>query len=153
MELTMTEAKINSRKTEITRNYISHLLEQLTLDYQKTKSERKQIADRFPVSEEEFSVLEEIELLTVDIRGYASQIQARGWIEKEEEAINRLQNIGVFDVAAIAEFYFTTKVDYQQIKAYLRMLDYLRLVMIEYLRSLSVPYSPVGHSRKGVSHC
>ena len=135
----MTEAKINSRNTEITRNYISHLLEQLTVDYQNTKLERKQIADRFPVSEEEFSVLEEIELLTVDIRGYASQIQARGWIEKEQEAINRLQNIGVFDVPAIAEFYFTTKVDYQQIKAYLRMLDYLRLVMIEYLRSRSVP--------------
>ncbi|MCL1464734.1 hypothetical protein [Argonema galeatum] len=130
----MTEAKINTQNTEITRNYISHLLEQLTVDYQNTKAERKQIASLSPVSEEEFSVLEEIELLTVDIRGYASQIQARGWIDKEQEAIERLQNIRVFDGGAIAQFNFTTKVDYQQIKAYLRMLDYLRLLMIEYLR-------------------
>ncbi|NEP56123.1 MAG: hypothetical protein F6K31_03740 [Symploca sp. SIO2G7] len=76
---------------------------QLNVDYQNTKQERKQIAALAPASEEEFTVLEEIELLTSDIRSYANQIQTRGWIENEQEAIKRLQMMGIFDVPAIAK--------------------------------------------------
>jgi len=83
-----------------------------------------------------FTVLEEIELLTSDIRGYAHQIQARGWVENEQQAIERLQNMGVFDVPALAKFYFSTDGGYQQMKAYIRMLDYLRLLILEYLCSV-----------------
>jgi hypothetical protein len=135
MELMMTESILNYQKNEMARNYIADLLEQLTVDYKNTKVERKKIASLSPASDEEFTVLEEIELLTVDIRGYASQIQARGWIENEQEAIERLQTMGVFDIPAIAQFYFSTKVEFEQIKAYIRVLDYLRLLMLEYLRS------------------
>lgn len=90
------------------RYFITHLLEQLTVDYKNTKQERQEIASLSPASEEEFTILEEIDLLTSDIRSYASQIQARGWIENEQEAIERLQMMRVFDVPAIAQFYFTT---------------------------------------------
>ena len=131
----MTEATRITQNPEITRNYINHLLKQLTVDYQNTKQERKEIASLPPASDEDFTVLEEIELLTSDIRGYASQIQARGWIENEQEAIERLQTMRVFDVPALAQFYFTTDGDYQHMKAYIRMLDYLRLLILEYLRS------------------
>ena len=130
----MTEATHITKNTEVTRNYINHLLQQLTIDYQNTKQERKEIAALFPVSDEDFTVLEEIELLTSDIRGYASQIQARGSIENEQEAIERLQTIRVFNVPAIAQFYFTTNTDYLHMKAYIRMLDYLRLLILEHLR-------------------
>ena len=129
----MTEATLNTQNPEITRNYITLLLEKLTLDYQNTKKERKEIASLFPV-DQEFSLLEEIELLTVDIRGFASQIQARGWIENEQQAIKRLQAMRVFDIPTLAQFYFTIKnKDYEQMKAYIRSLDYLRLLIIEYL--------------------
>ncbi len=131
----MTEATRITQNPEITRNYINHLLKQLTVDYQNTKQERKEIASLSPASEEEFTILEEIDLLTSDIRGYASQIQARAWIENEQEAIERLQTMRVFDVPAIAQFYFTTHAGYMQMKAYIRMLDYLRLLILEYLRS------------------
>ena len=117
------------------RYLITHLLKQLTVDYKNTKQERQEIASLSPASEEEFTILEEIELLTSDIRGYASQIQARGSIENEQEVIERLQTMRVFDVPAIAQFYFTTDGDYTQMKAYIRMLDYLRLLILEYLRS------------------
>jgi hypothetical protein len=40
----MTEATFNTRNDEITRNYITHLLELLSVDYQNTKQERKEIA-------------------------------------------------------------------------------------------------------------
>jgi hypothetical protein len=132
-ELMMSEATHTTKNSEITRNYINHLLQQLTIDYQNTKQERKEIAALFPASDEEFTVLEEIELLTSDIRGYASQIQARGSIQNEQEAIERLQTIRVFDVPVIAQLYFTTNSDYPHLKAYIRMLDYLRLLILEYL--------------------
>ncbi len=130
----MTEAMLNTQSAEITRNYISHLLNELTVNYQNSKRERKEIVSLPPNSDEEFTVLEEIELLTVDIRGYASQIQARGWIENEPEAIERLQAMRVFNVPAIARIYFAVDGDYSQIKAYIRMLDYLRLLTLEYLQ-------------------
>lgn len=131
----MTEATHITQNHEVTRNYINHLLKQLSVNYQNTKQERKEIASLSPASEEEFTVLEEIELLTSDIRGYASQIQARGWIDNEREAIERLQTMRVFDVPAIAQFYFTSDGDYMHMKAYIRMLDYLRLLILEYIHS------------------
>ena len=131
----MTEATHITKNAEVTKNYIHHLLQQLIDDYQTTKQERKDIAALSPASDEDFTVLEEIELLTSDIRGYASQIQAQGSIENEQEAIERLQTMRVFDVPAIAQLYFTTNADYLHLKAYIRMLDYLRLLILEYLRT------------------
>ena len=131
----MTEATQITKNAEVTKNYIHQLLQQLTVDYQNTKQERREIASLFPASDEDFTVLEEIELLTSDIRGYASQVQARGSIENEQEVIERLQTMRVFDVPAIARVYFTTDGDYLHIKGYIRMLDYLRLLILEYLRT------------------
>jgi hypothetical protein len=130
----MTKATLNTQNPEIKRNYIIEMLEQLTVDYQNTKQERKEVAALDANFEEEFTVLEEIELLTVDIRGYASQIKTRGWIENEQQAINQLKNMRLFDVPAIAQFYLTTGREYRRIKAYMQMLDYLRLLIIEYLQ-------------------
>ena len=129
----MTEATINVQKKESIRNYIAHLLEQLAVDYKNTKSERKQIAEILPDNESEFTVLEEIELLTVNIRGYASQIQAQGWVEKAQSVIEQLQNMQFFSIPTIAKFYWITSGEYPQLKAYIRTLDYLRLLIIEYL--------------------
>ncbi|MGA9382104.1 MAG: hypothetical protein WBV73_25370 [Phormidium sp.] len=132
----MTEATFNTKNPEITKNYIIDLLEQLTVDYQNTKEERQKIATVFPVAEEEFTVLEELELLTVNIRGYASQIKAQGRIKNEQEAIEQLKTMRVFDVETIAKFYLTTNEEYKKTKAYIRMLDYLRLLILEYLINL-----------------
>ncbi|MBU7585955.1 MAG: hypothetical protein KAF91_24285 [Nostoc sp. TH1S01] len=130
----MTEATLNTQNPEIKRNYIVQLLEQLNQDYRNTRQERKEIATIYSTSEEDFTILEEIELLTVDIRGYASQIQVRGWIDNKQQAIEYLQNMRVFDIPTIAQFYFANPQAYLQIKSYLRMLDYLRLLIIEYLQ-------------------
>ncbi len=132
----MTKATLNLQRYQLTRNSISYLLEQLILDYQKTKQERQEIAVKFPASDEEFTVLEEIELLTVNLRGYASQIQARGWIDNEKETIESLQSMQILAIASIAKLYFETKEEYPKIKAYLQKLDYLRLLILECLRSL-----------------
>lgn len=130
----MTEAALNTHNPEIKRDYIVQLLEELSQDYRNTKQERKEITTLYLTSEEDFSLLEEIELLTVDIRGYAGQIQIRGWIENKQQAIDKLQNLRVFEIPVIAKFYFANPKAYRQIKAYLQMLDYLRLLIIEYLQ-------------------
>ena len=121
-------------KLAIQQDIIVQLLAQLTVDYQKTKSERKEIAHSYLGTEEELSFLEEIELVTVSIRGYASQIEHRAGVENREEAIANLHQLRVFDRSAIAEFYAETRSGYLQMRSYIRMLDYLRLLVLEYLQ-------------------
>lgn len=121
-------------KLAIQQDIIVQLLAQLNVEYQKTKSERKEIAHNYLGTEEEFSFLEELELVTVSIRGYASQIEAGGGVENREEAIANLHQLRVFDRSAIAEFYAETRSGYLQMRSYIRMLDYLRLLVLEYLQ-------------------
>lgn len=121
-------------KLAIQQDIIVQLLAQLNVEYQKTKSERKEIAQSYLGSEEEFSFLEELELVTVSIRGYASQIERRAGVENREEAIASLHQLRVFDRSAIAEFYAETRSGYLQMRSYIRMLDYLRLLILEYLQ-------------------
>ncbi|MTJ16742.1 MULTISPECIES: hypothetical protein [unclassified Dolichospermum] len=130
----MTEAVLDQQ--EVTKRNISQLLSQLTNIYQNTRSERKEIVTQFPPDDEEFSLLEEIELLTVNLRGYASQIAATGQIVNKEQVISQLQTMRVFSVSPIDKFYFSNNGKYEQIKNYIRMLDYLRLLLLEYLQSL-----------------
>lgn len=121
-------------KLAIQQDIIVQLLAQLNIEYQKTKSERKEIAHSYVFSEEEFSFLEELELVTVRIRGYASQIESSAGVENREQAIADLHRLRVFDRSAIAQFYAETRSGYLQMRSYIRMLDYLRLLVLEYLQ-------------------
>lgn len=129
----MTSTTLNIQNPEVIKSYITLLLKQLTIDYINTKEEQKKIASLPLTSDEEFTVLEEIELLTVDIRGYASQIQVAGSIENRQLAIERLHCMRVTDIPIIAQFYLEANDDYPQMKAYIRMLDYMRSLILEYL--------------------
>lgn len=128
----MSEAVLKER--EATKTYIMHLLDEIKLAYQNNQRERKEIVADFRPSNEEFYLLEEIELLTVSLRGYANQIQAQGWILNETQAIEQLRSMRVFRIPVIVQFYFGSNGNYEQMKAYIRMLDYLRLLMLEYLQ-------------------
>lgn len=128
----MTEAILNEQ--ELTKKNIVQLLEQLTNVYQATRIERQEISIQFPPENEEFSVLEELELLTVNLRGYASQFQSTGRIVNKDHVIEQLQAMRVLNVPQIASFYFGSNGNYEQIKSYIRTLDYLRLLLLEYLQ-------------------
>ena len=117
------------------QSYIAQLLEQLTVNYQNTKLERKQIAQNFPNSEAEFTPLEEIELLTVSIRGYASQIATSGSLRNDRQAIAELQKLSVFNNHLIIQLYSEVRSHYPQMQTYIYMLDYLRLLVLEYLQN------------------
>jgi hypothetical protein len=121
-------------KLAVQRDYIVQLWGQLTVDYQNTKAERRDIAEGYPSSEEEFTFSEELELLTVSIRGYASQIRETGTVKNGELAIAHLQQLRALDHPVIAQFYEEEQSRYPQIQSYLWRLDYLRLLVLEYLQ-------------------
>jgi hypothetical protein len=130
----MTNFTLNQQDVKQIKRCISDLFAQMTIDYQQTKSERREVA-AFPPNDKDFSVIEELELLTADIRGYASQLQSRDWIENPAAAIDRLQTLRLFSIPSIAQFYFENSVEYPKLKEYMRQLDYLRLLLLEYLQS------------------
>jgi hypothetical protein len=116
------------------REYITQLLQQLTAEYQMLESEMQQIAEQYPGSDEEFAFLEEFELLIVSISGYAKQIQTIGRINQIDSAIAHLHQLQVFANATIAQFYAEARWLYPKMQGYLQMLDYLRLLILEYLQ-------------------
>jgi len=115
--------------------YIEKILNQLLKDYQNTKLERERIA----IWEEtqEFSILGTIEVLTDDIRGYSFQIINNNSSAKAQEILNELNKLTIFEIPEFIEWYFTPEFDYPQMKHYAETLNYLRLLIIEYLRDLS----------------
>jgi hypothetical protein len=131
----MTNFTLNQQDTTQLKRCIKDLLVQMTTDYQQAQSERREVATVFPPSDENFSVIEELELLTTDLRGYASQLQFRDWIEDPAAAIDRLQSLRLFSIPHIAQFYFENSQDYPKLKEYMRQLDYIRLLLLEYLQS------------------
>ncbi|WP_341734402.1 hypothetical protein [Microcoleus sp. EPA2] len=121
-------------KLEIQKEYVALLLEQLTIADRDSSQERKAIAKQYPGSEQEFALLEELELLTVNIRGYASIIKLTGGVENVRDAIQQLSQLSVFNVPIVARFYVEQRSPYPQTKMYLQLLDYLRLLVLEYLQ-------------------
>ncbi len=124
----------NQNQLTSQRNCIAQLLEKLTVNYQNTNLERKQIAENLSNSDEEFTPLEEIELLTVSIRGYACQIAASRSLRNDRNAIAELQRLSVFNNHLIVQLYSEARSHYPHMQSYICMLDYLRLLVLEYLQ-------------------
>lgn len=116
--------------------YIEKIFNQLLKDYQNTKPERERIA--LWEENQEFSILGTIEVLTDDIRGYSFQIINNNSIAKSQEILNELNKLKIFEIPEFIEWYFTPEFDYPQMKHYAETLNYLRLLIIEYLRDLSL---------------
>jgi hypothetical protein len=85
----MTNFTLNQQDAKQMKRCISDLFAQMTTDYQQTRAERREVSAAFPPSDETFSTIEELELLTSDLRGYASQLQVRYSIENQPAAIDR----------------------------------------------------------------
>ncbi len=110
-----------NKKTLI--NQIVYLLNELTIDYQNSQLEQQKIATELPLNEEEFSLLEEIEILTVNLRGYAIQVKEKGCLQNTETARQSLQQMAIFEIPTIVNFYFEHSRNYPQIKNYLGLAE------------------------------
>ena len=116
------------------RRHITRLVNQLNVDYSTLKEEIKQIAKELPISGEEFSFLEEFELLIVGVSGYAKQIESSGSVKQTDKAIAQLQQFQIFTNPTITAIYPDQADQYPKILAYLEQLNYLRLLAIEYFQ-------------------
>jgi len=127
------DLKNKSDNTKTAKEYIDRVAKQLLTDYQHTKEERHKIA--LWEESQEFSILGVIEIFTTDIRGYAAQIIANDNLENTQEITDNLQRLKIFDVSYFTEWYFDHESDYPQIKRYVEILNYLRLLIIEYINA------------------
>lgn len=120
---------------EIVLAHLQRLIKQVNLTYQATRGERRQLAQW--EGDREFSVLGEIELLTSQLQGYAGQVLT-GQCPKPADVLATLRKVKPFEIAPVAAWYLTDGEQYPQTCAYLETLDYLRLLLVEYLSQTTV---------------
>lgn len=120
----------------ITEKYLLNLLNQLLKIEQNTKEEKKQLAQW--EEEKEFSILGIIELFTNEIRGYAFQIISNKIEQKQAQIISNLQQLNFFSIIFFNEWYFSNKLNYPMLKNYVEKINYLRLLILEYLIEISL---------------
>ncbi len=116
----------------IAKSYIEQLLNQLLFDYQNTQQERVKIAEW--EESKEFSILGIIEILTDDIRGYSFQVLNHNSLTNFDEIINQLKEQKIFEIPEFTNWYFSDQFNYPNLKFYVEKLNYLRLLIIEYMR-------------------
>ena len=113
---------------------IIDLLNQLTQDYQQLLQQDKPLLfETFPPNNQTLSILEEIDLLTTDLRGYASQISINQQIQNPDQALTTLRSMRLLENPSLAELYFTKNKQFPLFYQYLQKLDYLKLLLIDWL--------------------
>ncbi|WP_293119307.1 hypothetical protein [Moorena sp. SIO4G3] len=116
------------------KGYIEQILNQLLIDYQATQGERAKIS-RWEENQD-VSILGIIEILTDTIRGYAFQVINDNSFENAKKISNELQKIKLVEIPKFTEWYFSQDFDYPKMKHYVETLNYLRLLIIEYIRDI-----------------
>lgn len=135
----MTNSTLYQSDIEPVQRCIGELLERIIVDYQQTKEERRSLSkslrsNALPEREDAFTVLEELELAATDLQGYASPVQLRGRVENAAVAVGHLKQLRLFDIPSVAAFYFESGANYPRLKETVRRLDYLRLLLLEFLQ-------------------
>lgn len=121
---------------------ITDLLSQLTQEYQQLlKQDQNLLLATFPPNEQTLSILEEIDLITTDLRGYASQMAINQTIQSPEQALKNLRSLQILENPSLAELYFTQNEKFPLTYQYLQKLDYLKLLLIDWLTSPNQPLS------------
>jgi hypothetical protein len=120
----MTNFTIDPQNTDSIRRCISDLTAKITTGYQQAQPVLRVIEAISPPPEDTFSLREEIELLTADLSGYASQLQVHQEIANPSAAITHLQSLRLFSIPALAQplfkriahCYFETSQEHPQLK-------------------------------------
>ncbi|MEH1781436.1 MAG: hypothetical protein V7K67_21115 [Nostoc sp.] len=119
------------KNSQTAKNYIGKVLKHLLSNYKNTREERRQIG--LWEESKDFSILGEIEIFTTDIEGCASQVIANDDLENYQEIIKKLTKTNIFDISYFADWYFSEESQFPQVKLYIEKLNYLRLLIIEYI--------------------
>ena len=117
--------KILVNSLEQSTQKIIDLLNQLTQDYQQLLQQDKALLlETFPPNPQTLSILEEIDLLTTDLRGYASQITINQQIQNPDQALITLRSMRLLENPSLAELYFTKNKQFPLFYQYLQNYIY-----------------------------
>jgi hypothetical protein len=123
---------------EQTTKKIINLLEQLTRDYQQIEqTESASLVKIFPLNEQELSIMEEVDILTTDLCGFASQIKITNQIQNPDQALKFLYKIRILVNPFLADLYFSKGDQFPIVHQYLQKLDYLQFLLIDWLSNNS----------------
>lgn len=120
-----------SNNPNTAKDYIIRVQNKLLIDYKNTREERRKLMNW--EESKDFSILGEIEIFTTDIRGYTSQLITNNFLENPQEVVEKLKQIQIFYNSEFGEWYFSSQNQYPQLKNYIEKLNYLRLLLIEYI--------------------
>jgi hypothetical protein len=115
---------------------IQMLYEELVDSYQENSADIARVAEW----EEnlDVTILGQLEIYTIYILGYASQIVTTGHIvETDKENMKFLQTFPIYDIDYVASWYWQSAGEFAQLKQYLQRSDYLRLLVLHYYGSCS----------------
>jgi hypothetical protein len=116
------------------RNRLAELKNRLFAYERAMKDERRKLWEAEKESEQEYTVWSQLELLSTYIAGYVSQIVSVGYTrQKPQEAIAHLHQLSIFDVDCIVDWYRSSGEEYPKIKQFFELLDYIRLLTLEYI--------------------
>lgn len=116
------------------RQRFSELKKRLFAKEKEIKKERHQLWLKEKESLKEETVWDTLELFSTDILGYVSQIAFQGYtLQSPDEVVRHLHKLNIFERDCIRDWYDSDADNYSQIKQYFELLDYIRLLTLEYI--------------------
>jgi hypothetical protein len=123
-----------SDKEFFERQRFSELKKRLFTQEKEIKKERHQLWLKEKELDKEETVWDRLELFSNDILGYVSQIASKGYtIQSPDEVIRHLHKLNIFETECVIGWYYSDADNYPQIKQYFELLDYVRLLTLEYI--------------------
>lgn len=123
-----------SKAETFERRRLAELKNRLFAHEQAMKDERLKLWEFEQESEVEDTVWSELELLSTYVFGYVSQIVSQGKTRQQpSEVISHLHELSIFNTDCIVNWYTASAVEYPNIKQYFELLDYLRLLTLDYV--------------------
>ncbi len=122
------------------RKRIAELLNRLKEHGRTMKDERSKLWDNDKNDTQGYSVLDRLEVLSLNVMGYLSGLDSEKFISKEpEKVVNHLHKLSIFNVECIMKWYPSAAQEYPKIKHYFELLDYIRLLTIDYIQRYRLP--------------
>jgi hypothetical protein len=114
---------------------IAELLNLLKEHGRSIKEERRKLWHSEKYLQEAYKVWDRLEIFSADIIGYVSGINSKDYrLNEAEKVINHLHRLSIFDVECIRKWYPTAAEEYPKIKHYFELLDYIRLLSLDYIQ-------------------
>lgn len=125
---------MNQKKIEFLRWHIQNIYERHPMVLKDAGNEASKLIDWKETGKPVFT---EIEIFTGNTSASAFQIVKTGYLTVEPLRVTQeLKEKSIFDIATVAEWYQETD-DCPKMMAYVEMIDYWRLRIVEYLDEIS----------------